>query len=96
MGNAQHQADSNTAPYNRATVGVITGIDMNDLPRTFAEMPVPITDAEKQSVRTAVGDYPTIAKEGGFREHPARLGRARDGALTSPGEPLRRPARAGA
>lgn len=66
--NAQHPADSNAAPYNRATVGAMTGTDMNDLPRTFAEMPVPITDAEKQSVRTAVGDYQIIAQEGGFEE----------------------------
>jgi hypothetical protein len=66
--NAQHPADSNAAPFNRATVGGIVGYDMNALPRTFTEMPVPIGDDEKQSVQTAVGDYQVIAQEGGFEE----------------------------
>jgi secreted PhoX family phosphatase len=73
--NAQHPADSNMEPYNRAMIGVVTGLDINELPASFEAVKVPETDAEKQSITTALGSYQVIAKEGDFdKAVPGGLG----------------------
>jgi uncharacterized protein len=66
--NAQHPADSNAAPNNRATIGTLARVNMNELPATFAPVKVPETDQEKQRFLTAVGEYQAIAREGDFAD----------------------------
>lgn len=62
--NAQHPSDSNVYPNNRATVGVLTGQDMNSLATDFTPLTVPSSTADKQDFMTAVGAYQPIAAEG--------------------------------
>lgn len=62
--NAQHPSDTNAAPNNLATVGVLTGQDMKTLATDFTPLDAPSTDADKQNFLTAVGDYQVIAQEG--------------------------------
>jgi hypothetical protein len=66
--NAQHPADSNAAPNNRATIGALVGVNMDELPASFEPVKVPETAAEKQDFLTAVGEYQAIAREGDFAE----------------------------
>jgi len=68
--NAQHPADSNTetddndVAYNKGTVGVIEGINFNDLPDFLVSSPVPSSDAERQTVQVAYGSYNVIGQQG--------------------------------
>lgn len=62
--NAQHPADSNKKPYDKAMVGALLGVDMRDLPMTFPEVKVPETAEEKQSLSSALGSYQILAQEG--------------------------------
>jgi len=84
--NAQHPASSNietdsNAPraYNLGTVGVIEGTSFNDLPGDLADLPVPSSDNEKQTVQTAYGQYKILAQNGdpatnGGTEPNAKIG----------------------
>lgn len=73
--NAQHPADSNAAPNNRATIGALVGVNMNELPATFEPVKVPETAEEKQSFLTALGEYQAVAQEGDFTDTvPGGLG----------------------
>lgn len=77
--NVQHPADSNAAPFNRATVGGIVDADINRLDRFFTPVTVPTGRDEKQTVRTAVGDYQIIGQEGQFAgKQVAGLGQITD------------------
>jgi secreted PhoX family phosphatase len=55
--NAQHPADSNietdgnAVAYNTGTVGVIEGINFNNLPNALINLPVPKSDYERQTVQ---------------------------------------------
>ncbi|MBD3618630.1 MAG: DUF839 domain-containing protein [Chromatiales bacterium] len=62
--NVQHPSSANVAPNDLATVGVIAGANLHDLPENFTESPVPTTALEKQSVMTAVGQYQPLGQEG--------------------------------
>ena len=62
--NAQHPADSNKKPYDKATVGALVGVDMHNLPMIFPDVKVPETDDEKQGFTSALGSYQIIAQEG--------------------------------
>ncbi|MBQ4877905.1 DUF839 domain-containing protein [Pseudoalteromonas luteoviolacea] len=69
--NAQHPSDSNTAednfnkrPFNTGTVGVLTGVNFNELPRNLADAPLHSTDFEKQTVVTAIGQYQILGQTG--------------------------------
>lgn len=69
--NVQHPADTNTAtesvnkrPYNTGTVGVLTGVNFNELPRNIVNSPVPATNVEKQIVMSAVGQYQILGQTG--------------------------------
>ena len=61
--NAQHPSDANAAPFDRASIGVLVGVDVNDLPTSFKPSPVPRTAEERQQVLTALGEYQVIAQE---------------------------------
>jgi len=68
--NAQHPADSNTetddngVPYDRGTVGVIEGINFNNLPDFLVSSPVPSSDLERQTVQVAYGSYKVLGQQG--------------------------------
>ena len=66
--NAQHPADRNAEPYDRAIIGGVTGYDMNQLPRSFEGLAVPASDAEKQSIQVALGNYQIIGRSGDFAD----------------------------
>ena len=58
--NIQHPAATNVYPYNRATVGVITGFKAGD---DFTPIAVPTGDAMK-SLQIAAGEYQVLARTG--------------------------------
>ena len=66
--NAQHPADSNietdgnAVAYNTGTVGVIEGINFNNLPNALISLPVPKSDYERQTVQTAYGQYKVLGQ----------------------------------
>lgn len=64
--NTQHPSDANAAPFNRASIGFVRGVDFNNLPTEFDTLSVPKTDSDKQSVRVALGAFSIIGQEGDF------------------------------
>jgi len=67
--NVQHPSDANTLtdsvnnkPYNKGTVGVLRGVNFNDLPKTIINSPVPTTEEERQVVISALGEYQIIGQ----------------------------------
>ena len=70
--NVQHPDDTNDTrmtdgagteqTFAKGTVGVVTGVD--SLPAGFAGVDVPRTDAEKEVVRTALGQYQVLLQQG--------------------------------
>lgn len=68
--NVQHPSDANIETdadgkvFNKGTVGVLKGINMNMLPKTLVSSPVPVSDKERQTVMTAYGEYQVIAQTG--------------------------------
>jgi secreted PhoX family phosphatase len=66
--NAQHPADSNietdgnAVAYNTGTVGVIEGINFNNLPNALINLPVPKSDYERQTIQTAYGQYKVLGQ----------------------------------
>lgn len=73
--NVQHPATAIAAPFNKATVGVIAGADFDALPAEVPELAVPDTDADRQTVRTALGEYRILAQQGDFSDAiPGGLG----------------------
>lgn len=69
--NVQHPSGSNTAtnsvnsmPINTGTVGVLAGVNFNELPVTLPNSPVPASDEEKQLVMTAIGQYQVLGQTG--------------------------------
>ncbi len=69
--NVQHPSTSNATSdgngfvYNKGTVGAIVGKNFSALPLTddFAELDLPITTADKEVVKTAVGSYQVLAQQ---------------------------------
>ena len=73
--NAQHPADSNAEPNNRAAIGAVAGVDMRALPASIEPIGVPKTAEEKQGFSNAFGEYQVIAREGDFEDiMPGGLG----------------------
>ena len=62
--NTQHPSTSNTAPHDKAAVGVIKGVNINALADNFTAVSVPTLTAEMQTVRTAAGTYQILIQEG--------------------------------
>lgn len=76
--NAQHpstendEADANGKIYNKATIGVVTGVNVNQLPNYTISSPVPDTDFEKETTMVAYGEYQVLAQTGDlFTSTPA-------------------------
>ncbi|WP_419146869.1 alkaline phosphatase PhoX [Pseudoalteromonas 'SMAR'] len=69
--NVQHPNDSNTEtdsfnskPFNTGTVGVLTGVNFNNLPSAIASAPVPASTMEQQTVVSAIGQYQILGQTG--------------------------------
>lgn len=67
--NVQHPSDANTItepvnnkPFDKGTVGVLRGINFNNLPKTIVNSPVPETQEERQVVVSALGEYQIIGQ----------------------------------
>ena len=66
--NVQHPSDANSetdrngAVFNRGTVGVLKGVNFNNLPTSVVDSPVPITELERQTVMSALGEYQVIGQ----------------------------------
>jgi hypothetical protein len=67
--NVQHPSDANASTnninakaYNKGTVGVLRGVNFNQLPKTMVNSVVPITEQERQSVMSAVGEYQILGQ----------------------------------
>ncbi|WP_064435530.1 alkaline phosphatase PhoX [Pseudoalteromonas neustonica] len=69
--NVQHPSDTNTAQdsingkvINRGTVGVLRGVNFNNLPRNVVNSPVPESEFERQTVVAALGEYQILGQTG--------------------------------
>ncbi|KZN34045.1 cell surface protein [Pseudoalteromonas luteoviolacea S2607] len=69
--NAQHPSDENSAvdsfnnrPFNTGTVGVLTGVNFNELPRNLVDAPLHETEFEQQTIVTAIGQYQILGQSG--------------------------------
>lgn len=63
--NVQHPSDSLPAPENNAAVGVWTGLDFNNLPKTLAELSLPTSGSVfEQMVRVTEGTYQVLGRAG--------------------------------
>ena len=68
--NAQHPSDSNTVTnaagktFHTGTVGVLAGVNFNNLPETLVDSPVPVSEEERQTVMSAYGQYQILGQTG--------------------------------
>jgi len=69
--NVQHPSGANTQinsvndmPINTGTVGVLAGVNFNQLPATLPNSPVPSSDVEKELVVSAIGQYQILGQTG--------------------------------
>jgi len=67
--NVQHPSDTNVEvdainakAYNKGTVGVLKGVNFNNLPAILANSPVPKSDLERQTVVSALGEYQILGQ----------------------------------
>lgn len=67
--NVQHPSDTNVEldrvsgkAFNAGTVGVLRGVNFNNLPKSIIDSPVPKTEAERQVVMSALGEYQIIGQ----------------------------------
>ncbi|TKB51872.1 alkaline phosphatase PhoX [Ferrimonas aestuarii] len=61
---ANTETDHNDTAYNRGTVGVLTGVNFNQLPMDLVDSPVPASEKEQQTVMAAYGQYQIIGQNG--------------------------------
>jgi secreted PhoX family phosphatase len=78
--NIQHPDVDGDGERDQGIVGVVTGLDMNALPREFSSVQIPDNDAA--DVRTALGDYQRLAIGG----EPMGNGEALGSVYTPDGE----------
>lgn len=68
--NAQHPSSENDEEdaagnvYDRAVIGVLSGVNFNQLPKNLISSPIPDSDQEKETVMAAYGTYQVLAKTG--------------------------------
>ena len=66
--NVQHpdttnvETDAQGKVFDKGTVGVVAGVNFNNLPKNLISSPVPQTDAETQTVQVAYGEYQVLAQ----------------------------------
>jgi secreted PhoX family phosphatase len=71
---ANSEADRNGAVFNRGTVGVLKGVNFNKLPKSVVDSPVPSTEAERQTVMSALGEYQVIGQTNDVFSHLGAAG----------------------
>jgi secreted PhoX family phosphatase len=59
--NVQHPDDTNTPPFDRGTIGVITGYTAGE---PFNPISIPTSDSEKTTLRIAAGEYQILGRVG--------------------------------
>ncbi len=76
--NAQHpssendEADAAGNVYDRAVIGVLAGVNFNELPEALISSPIPDSENEQETVMAAYGTYQVLAKTGDmFTSTPA-------------------------
>ncbi len=87
--NIQHPSGSNEDPFDKGTLGALTGVDLHDLPSDFGSVPVP-DEGDMTTVHTAAGEYQPLANGGDETDDGEGLGipYSSDGnALTSANNP---------
>ena len=78
--NVQHPSSSNTQAdtdgkvFNKGTVGVLAGMNFNNLPETLISSPVPSSDFERQTVMSAYGQYQVLGQQGDTYEGKLEAG----------------------
>lgn len=60
--NSNTEADTNGIVFDHGTVGVLKGVNINQLPQNLISVGVPQSDWEKQTVQVAYGEYQVIAQ----------------------------------
>lgn len=60
--NSNTEADANGIVFDHGTVGVLKGVNINQLPQNLISVGVPQSDWEKQTVQVAYGEYQVIAQ----------------------------------
>ncbi|GAA0821615.1 hypothetical protein GCM10009111_28860 [Colwellia asteriadis] len=67
--NVQHPSDANVETdkvnakaFNKGTVGVLRGVNFNNLPKNVVSSPVPQSDFERQTVVSALGEYQILGQ----------------------------------
>lgn len=56
--------DLNPMPINTGTVGVLSGVNFNNLPDTLIDSPVPTSQEEREMVMSAYGEYQVLGQTG--------------------------------
>lgn len=67
--NVQHPSDANvetndinSVPFDNGTVGVLRGVNFNNLPEVLPDSPVPSTSLERETVISAIGEYQVLGQ----------------------------------
>ncbi|MCP8900541.1 alkaline phosphatase PhoX [Gilvimarinus xylanilyticus] len=66
--NVQHPSDANTTAdndgkiFNTGTVGVLAGVNVNQLPKNLVSVGVPQTQQERETVQVAYGEYQVLGQ----------------------------------
>ena len=58
------EQDADGKMHNRGGVGVVQGVNVNRLPRNAISTPIPVSDAEKETVQVAYGEYKLLGQYG--------------------------------
>ena len=58
------EQDADGKMHNRGGVGVVQGVNVNRLPRNAISTPIPVSDAEKEMVQVAYGEYKLLGQYG--------------------------------
>jgi len=61
---ANDEVDAEGNTINVGTIGVLKGVDVNQLPKNTISVPVPQSDLERETVTTAYGTYQVLAQTG--------------------------------
>lgn len=57
-------ADADGVVFDRAVIGVLNGVNFNELPKNLISAPIPDSEEEQETVMAAYGTYQVLAKTG--------------------------------
>ncbi len=58
------EADADGMVHNRGGVGVVEGVNINKIPKNAISSPIPVSDAERETVQVAYGEYKILGQYG--------------------------------